>query len=118
VPPEVNQLETLVKIVAPLGIGGLLAAFMFLWYRRDIREHTAAIQREAHERVESMRKARERDQALTTAVTAALDRSTEAHMQAIQESAQNRQLFLDLRNELIMWRQHSGNRRHDDHHSA
>ena len=102
--PEMSQFEAIMKVIAPLGVGGLLAAFMFLWYRRDMLD-----------RILSMQLARETDQHLTKAVTAALERSTEAHERAIEESSQNRQLFLDLRTELILWRQSSGNRRAGEH---
>jgi hypothetical protein len=100
--PPLSEFEALTKIVAPFGIGGLLAAFMFLLYRRDMTD-----------RIASMERARERDKELQQAVTKALDRSTDAHERAIQESAQNRQLFLDLRAELTLWRQ-SGHRRRED----
>lgn len=91
---DLNQFETLTKIVAPLGVGGMLAGFMFLLYRRDMNDRVAAMER-----------ARATDKSLLEAVTKALDRSTDAHERAIQESAQNRQLFVDLRTELVAARQ-------------
>lgn len=112
--PDITQFEAVMKIIAPLGVGGLLAAFIFLWYRRDVREYEERRQSEARERLESMRQALEQAQALTQSVTEALDRSTAAHVKAIEESAQNRQLFLDLRTELNLWRQTGGNRRRGD----
>ena len=91
-----------IQELAKYGVGGLVAGFIFLWYRRDMID-----------RIESMQRARVKDAELLTMVTAALDRSTEAHEKAIEESARNRQLFNDLRAELRAWRE-SGTRRKDD----
>lgn len=111
IPTDPSQIETIAKIVTPFGIGGLLAVFMFLIYRRDMKDAAEKALKASNDRIDAMRRAREQDQRLTESVTEALGRSTEAHERAIEESAQNRQLFLDLRNELMLWRQTTGNRR-------
>jgi len=79
---EPSIAEQWIRIITPLGIGGILAVMMFLLYRKDSREDLKLYQEHVKE------------------ITAALNRSSEAHERSIEESARNRQLFLDLRDEL------------------
>lgn len=79
---EPSVAEQWLRIITPLGIGGVLAVMMFLLYRKDSREDLKIYQEHVRE------------------ITAALNKSSETHERSIEESSRNRQLFLDLREEL------------------
>lgn len=83
---EPSVAEQWLRIITPLGIGGILAVVMFLLYRKDSIAALKVYQEHLRE------------------ITEALNRSSRAQEQVIEESARNRQLFLDLRDELRVTR--------------
>ena len=89
VPSDVTLVREIVNLVAPLGIGGVIAVFMFMWYRRDIAEN----RKDLEEIVNQV------TQALVHS-TKALEQSATAHASAVTESALTRQVLEQVRNEL------------------
>ena len=80
-----------VKWFATLGVGGILAAFMFVFYRKDVRSHTELWEKQA-ERVAELTSTvldvvRENTQSnarMTTMIEALLRRLDENHFEHIK----------------------------------